>query len=111
MKGQTEAGFQRAVIQAAKLLGWKVTHYAPVRVVRRGGAAHFTPVVGDPGGPDLLLARGGAVVLAELKTDAGRVRPDQKAWAAAIGASYRLWRPSQWPEILAELRGDCRQNA
>lgn len=103
---QTEAGFQRAVIEAARLFGWKAVHYGRVKVVRRGGAAHFTPVVGDPGGPDLLLAKAGrGVRLVELKTDTGRVRPAQAEWAAAIGESYRLWRPRDWCSIVKELGG------
>lgn len=106
MTDRSESGFQRLVMDTAKLFGWRATHYGRVRVVRRAGTAHFTPVVGDRGAPDLILARGGVVLLVELKRDGGRLGPGQAEWAAAIGAQYRLWRPENWAAIIAELRGD-----
>jgi hypothetical protein len=66
-----------------------------------------TPVQGDPGTPDFVLARGGVVLLAELKTDRGRPTPDQVAWLGAAGGHGRLWRPADWDAILATLRGEC----
>ena len=83
----------------ARRHGWRVCHYRPA--FSRG--RRVTPVSGDPGGPDLTLARGGVVLLAELKLDAGRLRPEQHVWAKEIGPNYRLWRPSMWEAIVAEL--------
>ena len=38
----------------------------------------------------------------ELKSQRGRVRPEQKEWLATLseaGSDAGIWRPSDWPEI------------
>lgn len=104
MTDASEAGFQKLVMDTAKLFGWMVVHYrkVPVKVGHR--VVWMTPVTGDKGAPDLLLARDGVVLHPELKTDTGEVGPDQKMWAKHLGGTYRLWRPKMWDEILKELR-------
>ena len=97
----TEREFQAAVIELAGLTGWAVYHTHD----SRRSAAGF---------PDLVLARDGQVVLAELKRDAqARVTPEQHAWLAALApdsdapaqhAAY-LWTPASWGEIEAVLTG------
>lgn len=96
----TEAEFQRRVIDTAVLHGWRVHHSRPART----GRGWRTPIEGHPGVPDLVLARGGTVLLAELKSDRGRISIDQGAWLDALGNHGRLWRPRDWPGILAELK-------
>lgn len=97
----TEAEFQVKVIDAAKRMGWYVVHIPAVEV-REG--QFVTPYQGDAGLPDLILARDGVVILAELKTDTGRPTADQKAWLGAAGQQGRLWRPMHWELILDDLR-------
>lgn len=97
----TEAAFQRQVMRAAKLFGWKVVHYRPA-VMRSGKWA--TPVQGDSGGPDLLLGKGGRVLAVELKVGRNRLTDGQRAWAAELGSHYRHWRPEDWDSIVEELR-------
>ena len=105
----SEDDFQRRVIDTAKLHGWKVTHF---RAVKLPSGKWGTPLQGDAGFPDLALARGGYVILAELKTDTGTVEPAQAAWMAQIGTQHgRVWRPRDWPDILAELAPRNRQSA
>ena len=62
----------------------------------------------EPGFPDLVLVRGPRLVVAELKTAAGRVTPDQRAWLDALHGcgppEVHLWRPDDWPTVLATLR-------
>lgn len=77
----SEAAFQAQVIALARLCGWLVHHSRPA--LRRSGRVS-TPVAGDVGLPDLVLARGGVVLFVELKAEAGRVAPAQRAWARAI---------------------------
>jgi hypothetical protein len=106
----TEAQFQQRVIDLATLTGWHVTHF---RAVFTGGRWR-TPLTGHAGAPDLVLARGGRVILAELKTERGRLTAEQKAWLAALGPHGRIWRPSDWQSIVAELKrmtasSACRQ--
>lgn len=60
----------------------------------------------EPGFPDLVLLAPTRVLWRELKTMRGRVRPEQKVWLAELqarGEDARIWRPSDWPSILAEL--------
>lgn len=96
----SEAQLQRAVIDYALLQGWRVVHYRPARTIH----GYRTALTGHPGAPDLLLARHGQVLHVELKRHNGRVTPDQRLWLAALGTSARLWRPQDWPTIVAELR-------
>lgn len=95
-----EAQFTTTVVDIAKTYGWHVTHFRPAKTER----GWRTPLEGHSGFPDLVLARGGIVLLAELKIGRARPRPDQTAWAEAIGPSYRLWYPKDLPAIIGELR-------
>jgi len=104
---ETEAGFQRAVIELATLLGWRVFH---VYDSRRSEAGY----------PDLTLVRDGhgergettpsRLIFAELKTDRGRVRPAQREWLAALagvpGVLACVWRPRDFAAIQAALMGE-----
>lgn len=96
----SEADFQRRVIETARLYGWRVCHYQD-STLKSG--RYGTAVQGDAGGQDLILARDGVVILAELKSDRGRLQPEQKRWEAAVGAHARVWRPRDWDVVLAEL--------
>ncbi len=95
-----EVDFQSRVVDLAHLWGWHVVHY---RAAWQRGKWR-TPMQGDQGCPDLILARGGVVILAELKTDSGKPTAAQLAWLTAAGEHARLWRPRDWDEIVATLR-------
>jgi len=58
---------------------------------------------GDVGFPDLVLARAGKVIFAELKSETGKLSPTQREWANALG-TLRIWRPRDIDLIEAELR-------
>lgn len=107
-----EADFQANVIQLARMFGWRVAHFRPART-KYGWK---TPMQGDPGFPDLVLARDGRVIFAELKSDTGKLSPEQGMWLSAIDpywedtprlpirfAAY-VWRPSDIDEIGKVLR-------
>lgn len=103
----TERQFQELVIEYAHLRGWLVHHTRPARTSK----GYRTAIQGDTGFPDLVLARNGIVVFAELKTEKGRTSVYQEAWADALrheGASRThevfLWRPSDWRQIMQVLR-------
>lgn len=96
----SEDDFQTRIIQYAKLNGWKITHF---RTVKMPSGRWATPLQGDAGFPDLALARNGVVILAELKSQKGDVSPEQAEWLAAIGPTGRVWRPSDWESVVAEL--------
>jgi hypothetical protein len=102
--GVSEAEFQRMVIQLAKLRGFKVAHFRKVRVQRRNGSCYYeTPVAADgKGWPDLVLCKGKTLAFVELKTDDGRLEPEQKLWIEALGGAGAwvfVWRPSDWAAI------------
>lgn len=96
----SEADWQRRLIDTAKLAGFMVAHFRPA-LTRSGRWA--TPMQGDKGFPDLVLAKDGQVLVAELKTDIGRTTVEQRAWLAALGGHGRLWRPAQWEAVLLDL--------
>jgi hypothetical protein len=89
----TEREWQTQVVEAARLLGWSVYH---THDSRRS----------EPGWPDLALVRD-RLVMAELKTDTGRVSDDQRRWLDmldAAGVETYLWRPKDMDEVLSVLR-------
>ena len=61
-------------------------------VVKIHGAAYQTS-----GLPDIIAIRDGVVLLAELKSEKGFVRPEQQKW---LDNGAHLWRPSDRPRIL-----------
>jgi hypothetical protein len=107
-----EADLQAAVIDLAHLYGWRIFHARPAQNARGNWR---TPVSADGAGfPDLVMARKHEVVIVELKSQAGRLRPEQTEWLADLAAidptDRRLrtfvWRPSDWlaGTIAAALR-------
>jgi hypothetical protein len=92
----TEREFQRDVLELARAHGWRRAHFAPARVRRGGKESYETPVRGDGRGfPDVILVRE-VVIVAELKTDTGRLTEDQRQWLAAFraaGIAASVWRP------------------
>jgi hypothetical protein len=83
----TEKEWLATVRGWAKLAGWRTYH-----TLRSFGSAG--------GFPDLVLVRAatGEILWVELKTEKGKVRPDQQAWIddlTACGQRAFVWRPSQ----------------
>ena len=95
----TEAQFQAAVIELATRAGW-LTHH------------EYDSRRSTPGYPDLVLVRAPRVLFIELKTQRGRVRPEQRAWLETLlncpGVEVALWRPADWQAIEATLVHDQR---
>jgi hypothetical protein len=90
-----ETSFQASVIDLARLLGWTVFYVTDSR-----GS--------PPGWPDLTLCRGGVLIFRELKSENGRLSIEQQEWAdqlLAAGVDWQVWRPADWPQIEATLKG------
>jgi VRR-NUC domain len=108
----TESELQAAIIDVARVGGWLVNHQRPAQT--RSGR-WITATQGDTGFPDLVLVhdRRRLVVFAELKAQRGRPSPFQQVWLHAldeIGSDQvraYLWRPGDWPEIVALLCPDA----
>lgn len=99
----SETDLQQTIVDYARLMRWLVCHYRPL--ANKNGRWQ-TPLLGDPGCPDLILARGGVVLLAELKRHGEHPSPSQKKWLSQAGQQGRLWTPTEWNsgEIARTLR-------
>jgi hypothetical protein len=105
----SEAELQQAVIELARLLGWRVAHFRPALTLH----GYRTPVEADGAGfPDLVLVRDGRLIFAELKSRGRRLGVAQTIWAdrlalvaaASAGAvAFVVWNPDDWAEGLIEL--------
>ena len=96
----TEAEFQKQVIDAAHLFGWRVAHFRPARTAH----GWRTPVAADGAGfPDLVLVRNHQLIFAELKTDTGKLSDAQRGWLEALPRSV-VWRPRYWDDIERALK-------
>jgi len=71
-----EKDFTDNVVQLAKTLGWRVAHFRPAQT-KQGWR---TAMQGDKGFPDLVLAKAGRVIFAELKSATGKVSKEQQEW-------------------------------
>lgn len=88
---------------------------AVVELARLGGYKHyhtFDSRRSTHGFPDYVFAharREPRLIFAELKSETGKVRPEQKEWLDALstipGVTVHLWRPSDLEEIAAVLTG------
>lgn len=82
-KRMTEAVLQKRVRDLAIVHGWKFQHPYDSRR-------------SDPGWPDCVIGRTGRLLVRELKTQKGRVSPDQREWLAILescGIDAGIWRP------------------
>jgi len=92
-----ERTFQAAIVELAKLTGWKSYH---THDSRRSEA----------GFPDLVMTRSSRLIAVELKTEKGRLTEDQRGWLEALascpGVEVHVWRPGDWDAIERTLRRD-----
>lgn len=83
----TEKMLQGAVVNLAKLLGWRCYHT-------------FLSIRSTPGFPDCCLVRGERLVFAELKSELGKVSQAQTEWLDALeqvpGVEVFVWWPTDW---------------
>jgi hypothetical protein len=77
----SEAQVQATLVDAARLHGYMVAHFRPAQT----GRGWRTPVEGDAGFPDLVLARAGTVFAFEVKGPKGQPSYEQLCWQAALG--------------------------
>jgi hypothetical protein len=95
----TEKNLTQAIYDCARRLGWLSLH---IYDARRS----------TPGFPDLLLLRPPRIIVAELKTETGRLSPYQVEWLDRFreldGVEVYEWRPTQWLDgtVEAILRGE-----
>lgn len=91
--GVSEAAFQRLVTDLAEWCGWHWTFNADSRRTQAGV-------------PDLLLMRGRKCLWREIKTESGKLRPEQLAFGQRLlraGQDWCVWKPSDWRTIVETL--------
>lgn len=97
MLQMSEKQFLAQVLHVAQLYGWRCYH-------------PWISVRSAEGWPDLALCKPPVLWLVELKTEKGKLTPDQEAWGEALqqcqGVRYAVWRPSMWLEIVRVLSGE-----
>lgn len=77
-----EAELQKAVIELARRLGWRVAHF---RTSQSQTGRWLTAVQGDGAGyPDLTMLRRDRIVAAELKAKGNKTSPAQDEWLQAF---------------------------
>ncbi len=101
----SEKDLQKAVLEHARLLGWRVAHFAQSRAIRDG--AFMTAQQGHKGFPDLVLLRPPRLVFVELKSRRGFVDFDQATWLNGLGTvggvEQYVWRPADWPDAIDSI--------
>ena len=81
-----EDELQALVLELARMLGWRTYHT-------------FDSRRSTVGFPDLVLVRGKRLLFAELKSEKGKTRPEQREWLCALtraGAEALVWSPADW---------------
>jgi hypothetical protein len=89
-----ERDFRQQVIDLLRVYHWRF---------------YFTwnSIHSPPGFPDIVAVRGSRLIFAELKSETGKVRPEQETWLADLkltGNETYLWRPSDFDTIEEVLR-------
>lgn len=92
------------MFDTAHAFGWRVAHFRPA-LTKHGWR---TAVSADGKGfPDMVLTHPeGGTVFRELKRNTTYLDAAQKAWGEALvasGADWAVWRPRDWPAVLAYL--------
>ncbi len=94
----SEAAWQLEVIDYAKGHGWICAHFRPARTEK----GWRTAMQGDPGYPDLTLARRGVVLMVELKRVGGKPSTNQRYWLEA--SNGYCWTPADRAEMQVVLK-------
>ena len=90
----SERDWQKRVTKWAKDLGWTVQ------------TTYFSPY-SSRGILDLSMCRPPRFILAELKTDRGKLRPEQREWIDLVGKcgiEVFVWKPSDEKQVLEILK-------
>lgn len=72
----TEAALQSHVLDLGSLYGWRRVHFRPALTSK----GYRTAYTGDDGFPDVVMARNGCTVIAELKNAKNSASADQWEW-------------------------------
>lgn len=100
-----EEDFFRQILDLAHIFGWRVAHFRPART-KYGWR---TAVAGDGAGfPDVVMVRDGRCIIAELKSEKGKLTKAQAQWLWELRKCPCLevytWRPRHLERIVEKLQ-------
>ena len=102
-----EKELQHLITDLLNTFGWIHTHFRPA--IRQSGG-WSTPITGHAGYPDITAVKDGQILFIELKSEKGRVRPEQQTWIdhLCINPHVEVYvlRPRDIDGITARLAGD-----
>lgn len=95
---------ERTILEAAQIAGWRRHGERPARDKK----GYKTPIKGEAGWPDLILAKGAVLIAAELKRWPREPDPEQVLWLERFEAvpgcrALVLWVPDEMDEFNAQL--------
>ena len=115
-----EADWQKPLIELLQTYGYRVAHFRPGMTSReytnkKGETKKVwtTPVSADGAGfPDIVAVKSSfpkkrRILFIELKSDIGKLSPEQEQWKLAIvaaGGEYYLARPSDYETLVEKLK-------
>ncbi len=98
----TEAQFSQQVEDLLNLYHWKWCHFRPARTEK----GWRTPLSGHKGFLDYIAVKSGRLLIFELKSDTGKVSPEQQCWLDELDRTLIpvfVWRPRDWEKIVKML--------
>jgi hypothetical protein len=100
-----ERDLQNAVIDLARIFGWRCAHFRPAKTAK----GWRTAVQADGKGfPDLLLIRGTELKVRELKVGKNKTSVEQEGWIEAFrlaGVDAGIWTEVDIPDrVIEELK-------
>jgi hypothetical protein len=102
-----ESELQSVVIDLLNAFNWRFTHFRPA--MRQSGR-WSTPISGHAGYPDITATKNGAILFIELKSEKGRIRPDQHEWLNDLSINPHIeayvLRPGDIDALTRRLSGD-----
>jgi hypothetical protein len=111
-RDMSENDLQRGIVEAAERNGWRV-FFIPDWVWRlifkawRMGGSRKGREWSQKGFPDLVMYKDRVLIFAELKSEDGRVKPEQKAWAEDLRSvekiEVHLIRPRHYDDFVDRL--------
>jgi uncharacterized protein YndB with AHSA1/START domain len=110
-KKYTEPEFATQVEHLLKMFGWHWCHFRPARTEH----GWRTAISGHKGFPDYIAVRPPRLLVFELKSERGKVSPEQQEWLDILGqlkddpygestVEVYLFRPSDIEEIAEVLK-------
>lgn len=92
----SEATLQKATLDLARLLGWRIARFPMLNLGRDGNPRKLA--YDTKGMPDTLLFRDRCIGV-EFKNETREVTEEQQAWDYAFhraGVAWYCWRPADW---------------